>query len=208
MKGNKYRSLLCLQGELPSADYLQNLLITYANISIVAADGGATALLKMGIKPDVVIGDFDSFATDAWVKEHIELINIHDQDKTDHQKAMAYLREHNLLPTIVLGASGGYLDHILHNISVFCEDEGNLIIAPPMHAICLKKGMHVIETGKDKRVSIMPMPKACVTSQYLKWDLDECVLGIGEFCSISNQSMHDVVNLTVLTGCILVLWAN
>ena len=40
-----------------------------------------------------------------------------DQNSSDFQKAMKYLESQNLLPTIILGISGGYIDHILNNIN-------------------------------------------------------------------------------------------
>ncbi|RUR07937.1 hypothetical protein ELY15_11650 [Legionella sp. km772] len=104
-----YHAILCLNGDLPDSSFFAKL-----NLPIIAADGAANSLFKRHIKPTLIIGDLDSVHP-RLLKEQDFLI-ADDQECSDYQKAMAYLGEQHLLPAIVVGINGGYLDHILNNI--------------------------------------------------------------------------------------------
>ena len=56
---NKFKSILCLDGELPSAAFF-----FFFTLPIIAADGAANTLMQMGVLPQIVIGDLDSIAPD------------------------------------------------------------------------------------------------------------------------------------------------
>src|SRR3990167_7172544 len=113
---SSYRSLLCLNGDLPDKPFFKQ-----CSLPIIAADGAANTLLQKGIEPTLIIGDLDSVSRET--KSQYPHIKIEDQNRSDFQKALSYLKEHHLLPTIVLGVNGGYLDHILFNIHVLTQEE-------------------------------------------------------------------------------------
>lgn len=87
----------------------------------VGADRGALRLVKMGIQPVMVVGDFDSInqAELATVKAALagSVIVKPDQDHTDTQLAIKSIFE-QLAPdeVHVYGATGGRLDHLLANV--------------------------------------------------------------------------------------------
>ncbi|CAM3101404.1 thiamine diphosphokinase [Lactiplantibacillus plajomi] len=103
----------------PTADWPADL----AKIpgSWVGADRGALRLVKMGIQPVMVVGDFDSInqAELATVKAALagSVIVKPDQDHTDTQLAIKSIFE-QLAPdeVHVYGATGGRLDHLLANV--------------------------------------------------------------------------------------------
>ena len=57
---------------------------------VIAANGGLSNLLKIGMKPDIVIGDMDSTSLNRWVNEkQIEFITYRvEKDKTDTELAI------------------------------------------------------------------------------------------------------------------------
>lgn len=104
-------------------------------LPIIAADGAVHRLYERSIIPSVIIGDMDSIVSPL---PKIPLIHIEDQSRCYYEKAMSYLMEHQLLPTIVLVINGGELDHILKNISIFMSyPPGNLLYAPPVYGTLL-----------------------------------------------------------------------
>jgi thiamine pyrophosphokinase len=105
-----YKSILCLSGELPQKDFFQKM-----HVPVIAADGAANKLHALGITPHIVIGDLDS--VDPSLK--LNSLHIQDQSRCDYEKSMEYLEQMGLLPTIILGSSGGDLDHILNNINIY-----------------------------------------------------------------------------------------
>lgn len=87
----------------------------------VGADRGALRLVQLGIRPVMVVGDFDSISAAELqtVKQAIAgaLIVKPDQDHTDTQLAVKSIFE-QLQPDElhIYGATGGRIDHLLANL--------------------------------------------------------------------------------------------
>lgn len=130
----QYRSIVVLNGEIPSSSFFKR------DIPIIAVDGGANKLLSIGVKPDLVVGDLDSVNLD--LRANLNTIYLPDQDYCDFSKAMAHLKTVKLLPSIVTGITGGAIDHILQNISIFLST-GSIFYtpSPPMVGYTLQKGI-------------------------------------------------------------------
>ena len=86
---------------------------------IVCADGGANRAQKLGIRPDIIIGDLDSIssATRKFFSS-VETIKVESQYSTDLEKALDYLVTQKYLNAVVVGAMGGRPDHALSNLSI------------------------------------------------------------------------------------------
>lgn len=87
----------------------------------VGADRGALRLVKRGIQPVMVVGDFDSIdaAELQTVKDALvgAIVVKPDQDHTDTQLAIKSIFEQLQPDTVHLyGATGGRLDHLLANM--------------------------------------------------------------------------------------------
>jgi thiamine pyrophosphokinase len=82
---------------------------------LVAADGGADHVLKRGMIPDAVIGDFDSLSQSA--QDRIPKDRLHriaEQETTDFDKALRSIRAGFV---IGLGCLGGRVDHSLAGLN-------------------------------------------------------------------------------------------
>ena len=82
---------------------------------IICADSGYTHAKSMNIKPDAVLGDFDSFKKDEVVCEDIKIYPS-KKDFTDSEIAVGYALESGAGEILLLAATGGRLDHTLGNI--------------------------------------------------------------------------------------------
>ena len=76
---------------------------------VIALDGAANVLARLGIMPNMIMGDFDSFQEEA-VFNNIEKLALPDQNFTDFQKALKFAKE-NASSIHVVCATGGRLDH-------------------------------------------------------------------------------------------------
>lgn len=90
---------------------------------VVAADGGAAACERLGLRPDLVVGDMDSL--DAAVLETLERDSVEirrvprDKDETDSELALLTALERGAGRITVVGAFGGpRLDHELANVAL------------------------------------------------------------------------------------------
>lgn len=188
-----YKSILCLNGNLPNKKFFNK------NLPIVAADGAANKLHEIGIMPDIVIGDLDSIRT----SENFKILHAPSQDESDFQKSLNYVKQNQLLPTIILGADGGFIDHILFNIDVIMQNEC-IFYSPPIIGVPLNKTAE-FKLKINSKISIFAMPKAKISTSGLKWELDNDTLEFPGFSSLSNINIKENFKIEVKDGKVLLL---
>ncbi|MBX9787192.1 MAG: thiamine diphosphokinase [Alphaproteobacteria bacterium] len=192
-----YKSVLCLSGELPQKDFFEKM-----NLPVIAADGAANQLHALGIIPHIVIGDLDSVNPSL----NLNSLHIQDQNRCDFEKSMEYLDEEGLLPSVILGSSGGDLDHILNNINIFMlNSQGNLLYAPPLYGAVFSTPQTQVILPNHTKISILGLPQARVVTQGLEWDLTGQKLYFPGFNSCLNRSKSTKVSIQVLEGQVLFL---
>ncbi|MDR2646233.1 MAG: thiamine diphosphokinase [Holosporaceae bacterium] len=185
----KYKSILCLDGDLPCD------LIKKINLPIIAADGAANTLIPNGLEPMMIIGDLDS--VDPSLLSNRAHWRVECQDSTDFEKSLNFIKAKSLDPTIVMGISGGCIDHTLGNISIFSETEfiaisGNIIFMP-------LNGSRNFNVPIGTKISIFGMPSCTIRSKGLKWELNGQISLSGKN-SISNRAATAIVELEILSG--------
>ena len=182
-----YCSVLCLDGELP-LEFLKQ-----TRLPLIAADEAANTLIADGLQPSAIVGDCDSVR--AELLEQYPHICDRSQDTTDFEKAFAYLKKESLLPTIVVGLSGGCLDRILSNVFIFSQTDA-LFLSDTLIGFALT-GKRTFDWVVDTKVSLFGCPSAIVTSQGLKWELNRTELSFGGFQSCSNRICTSPLTLEV-----------
>lgn len=194
---SKYRSILCLNGELPSADFFAR------HLPVIAADGAANTLMRLGITPQIVIGDLDSVYPEH--KTRLNCLLHYDQNYNDFQKSMFYLEQHELLPTVIVGINGGFLDHILNNISLFVNTD-SVLYAPPITGYVLQEqNNYTFDLMHNSKISLLGIPSATVSTQGLKWELEQQSLVFAQSNSCFNRSVAEQVRVEVHEGRVLIL---
>ena len=194
--GPSYGSVLCLNGALPCAAFFKDM-----DLPVIALDGAANTLMDMGVEPSIVIGDLDSVKPEY----HGVLKTLHkpDQNASDFQKGLEYLKEHKLFPTIILGVTGGYLDHILHNVNIFLDTD-SVCYAPPLVCYGLK-GVGHFKLPIHTKISLIGMPSAVVTTQGLKWELTNSILEFPGVNSTFNRTAEEEISIQIHGGHVLVM---
>lgn len=86
---------------------------------IIAADGGYNTLKRMGINPDIVLGDFDSIDK---IPDNSETIK-YPVDKNDTDTFLAYKEGYarGYRNFLIFGAMGGRFDHTIANIQTIAN---------------------------------------------------------------------------------------
>lgn len=113
---SRYSTIIVGNGETPQGE-IPMLFLQHARF-IVCCDGALEKLLKIGMKPDVVIGDCDSISEDRRQQFKDIIIEDKDQECNDLQKALKYCLRQQFGPIAILGASGLRDDHQLANLSI------------------------------------------------------------------------------------------
>lgn len=194
----RYRSILCLNGDLPEASFFLDW-----QLPVIAADGAANRLYQLGISPHIIIGDLDS--VDPLMGKNHAVLHCPDQQASDFQKCIQYLRDQSLLPAIILGINGGFLDHVLNNINIFLETD-SVLYAPPLVGQVLKENSRQgFSLPLNSKISLFGIPSALVTTKGLKWDLNESMLAFPGSTSCFNRSREPSIEIWTQRGSVLVL---
>ena len=97
---------------------------------IIAADGGARHCLKLGFKPDLIIGDMDSidFAAEL-TYDGIEKISFpREKDKTDTECAIDEALKRDFSQVTIIGGVGGRIDHTIGNLALVAKNAGKVAL--------------------------------------------------------------------------------
>lgn len=90
----------------------------------IFCDGGLSHVERLGVQPDLIVGDFDSHVNPHWPIETIVLPC--EKDDTDTGFAVKTALARGFSEFLFLGATGGRLDHTLGNLALllFLHDRG------------------------------------------------------------------------------------
>ena len=84
---------------------------------LIAADGGMAVLDKVGLVPDLFVGDFDSYS--GIIPEGVETIRLKThKDDTDSMHCASIAKDRGYREVCLLGASGGSVSHTYSNFCV------------------------------------------------------------------------------------------
>jgi thiamine pyrophosphokinase len=176
---------------------------------VLAADGGANHLARIGVRPAAVVGDLDSILPRValWVGED-RLVLRPDQDHTDLDKTLSYaFDECGVKRVTILAATGGRLDHALENLALLVRwaGRGELLLAAEDADSRPVLGRARVATRAGPAVSIIPMGRCeRVWAQGLQWPLGGESLDLGVRSGVCNRATGAAVEVTVEGGVVLV----
>jgi len=200
------RTLLLCNGEPPSRPLLRRLAAS-ADM-IVAADGGANAALRSGIRPDVIIGDLDSILHRTRKRlGDSRVIRLRRQDNTDLEKALDFISASSPGHVAIAGATGGRIDFTLGNLSVFWNYTRRLsmtFVGDGWHAFPVGRRRSV-EAPRGTTVSLIPFGNcAGITLRGLRYTLTDAPMRIGEI-GVSNVVKRSPFSVSVRRGKMLLV---
>ena len=191
-----FKSILCLNGILPNKDIIQKFI--QKKLPIIAADGAANTLKNLNIIPSTIIGDLDSIDKNLDF-ENAQIIHVQDQNYTDFEKCLNYIRKHTLFPTLVLGINGGEIDHVIDNINKFIKYSAHIPMVffdmPNKWGITIDKNLSM-NSKRSNTISIFPfIPNTHIKSEGLHWELDSTDHHIFKNTSTRNKAEKQKINI-------------
>ena len=178
---------------------------------VICADGGMDSALKYGIKPDLIVGDFDSAESD--VPKGTETIRLKtEKDDTDMLAAVMEGLRRGYRNFILFGALGGLrFDHSFANLCVLQYLNKNgckaIILDEKCRVFLINDGRLILSKVKGKTVSVYPFGCQSCTVSYigLKYPLTRAVLTSDNPRGTSNIIISDVAQITVHIGNALII---
>lgn len=212
------RIVIFANGELPNLEAARALL--GQDDYLIAADGGANHLFKMGILPEVVIGDLDSIDEDTLFELTSADVEIkqfsEDKDETDLELALRYAVELRPSAILIVGALGGRLDQTLGNLSILTDptltgvdiriDDGVEEVFF-CRASAAKGGQVEVQGRRGDILSLIPWHGSVegVQTEGLQWPLASETLFFSESRGVSNVMLDDRALVRIQSGLLLVI---
>lgn len=188
-----------LAQELPVADL------------VMAADSGYDAAVSLGFAVDVLVGDLDSIATQP-IPGHV-VVERHpvDKDQTDLDLALELAMRDEPSRVVVVGGTGGRLDHELATASLICDERWSEV---EMDWVSSRGRAHVIRRRRivhgdvGATVTLLAVGGAVtgLTTRGLRWELEQATFQPGSTWGVSNVMQTPIADIKVGSGCLLVVF--
>ena len=203
-------ALIIANGESCSAELLGQLL-EWSPI-VVVLDSAITRVLELGIKVDVLLGDFDrNFNAEKYKDSQypIEIVYTPNQNKTDLEKAFDYLIEQKIPAVNVVWATGRRADHTITNVTniIRYKEKLKIVILDDYSKIFqLPKKFQKWYPSKTI-LSLIPIGSVeGISSENLEYPLKNDKLTIGYRTGSSNSVLNDgMVTITHNSGDLLIM---
>ncbi len=203
-------ALIIANGAPCSAELLGQLL-EWSPLVIVL-DSAIERVLPLGIKVDVLLGDFDRGFDPEYYRERqypLEIVYAPDQDKTDLEKAFDYLIARNIPAVNVVWATGKRADHTITNLTniIAYRETLKINILDDHSKVFLLPRQFKKWYTKDSNISLIPVGEAHgITSENLAWPLQNDTLTIGYRTGSSNRVLEDgIVSIAHTSGDLLMM---
>ncbi|MBU3160547.1 thiamine diphosphokinase [Clostridium frigoris] len=181
---------------------------------LIGADSGANCLYHYNIKPDLLVGDFDSIDKEVlnYYKKNNCFLDIYptEKDFTDTEIAVRKAIGMNPSEVVLLGCTGSRVDHLLGNIGMLkiCLENGvNACIKDNNNIITLVNASTLLNGIVGKVFSVQSYGDEIIglTIEGAKYPLDNYNLKIGESISISNEFACPQVKLKFKSGTLMII---
>ena len=177
---------------------------------VVACDGAVWTCLQHGMTPDAVVGDLDSI-DEAGRREALpptmEVLHLPDQTTNDLTKAMAWAKTQGHRSLLVVGATGGDLQHEWANMLACAAMADDVAVVDGRGARqFLSAGMqHHLRVGHRATFSLMAIHDVeGLTLSGAEFELNNATLRTGSR-GVHNVALGDTVTLRYATGSLVLV---
>lgn len=152
------RAVIFASGVIEDYSYIDKESVSDA--LVICADGGYEHALKLGIHPDVIVGDSDSIKSEYPDDGRTRIIRCPaEKDYTDTNKCIDVAIEDGCTDVEIYGGLGGRFDHEYSNICLmaYALEKGVRVKLVNMHnEIWMEKTGFCLHRGSKKYVSFFP----------------------------------------------------
>lgn len=164
---------------------------------VVVLDSAMQRVAQMGIKVDVLLGDFDrDFQSEHYLKQYpnLEIVRALDQNFTDLEKAFDFLKDKGFEKIRVIWATGKRADHTINNIAniVRYKKQLRITLLDDYTTIFVLDKHFEKYYQKNTILSLIPITQVSgIYSENLVYPLDNTTLILGYYNGTSNAVQQD-----------------
>lgn len=177
---------------------------------VIACDRGYTYARRCGIRPDLLVSDFDSY--DGPVDPEIPLQRFpSEKDDTDTMIAIRAALERGFREAVLYCALGGRLDHTLANLQslAFALSHGLRlrIVSEDTEVLLLQNGTLSLPRREGFALSVFAFSDRCrgVSLHGTKYTLTDAELENSFPLGVSNEWAEDAATVSVTDGTLLIV---
>lgn len=196
------RAVIIGNGDVKDYRYLKEKI--HDTDFIICADGGYNHASAMGIKPNVLLGDFDSAEDYEKVADRIEYPKR--KDFTDGELAVMYAVEHGYNDVVLIAMTGDRLDHTIADILLLMKCKNGVLIDDNNEIYLLRDEIE-ISGRKGQTVSIIPINGNVqgISTTGLEYPLCDETLYFASSRGISNVMLDEKCKISIKKGMALVI---
>ena len=176
---------------------------------VIAADGGLDSLIRLGITPDLVLGDMDSVSADTGITERI----VYPVRKDETDSFLAYYEgvRRGYTEFILYGCVGGREDHTYANYSllVYAKRRGHKItlVGNVCDTTALVNGSSTFCGAPESHLSIFAFGGDArgVSVRGAEYEAEDIVLTPEFPLGVSNRFLDRSVTVEVKDGSLLIM---
>lgn len=178
---------------------------------VICADKGWQNAKEHGIKPDLIIGDFDSSPKPEDTNIPVMVLPV-EKDDTDTYYVSRYIVENEFTDVLLLGALGGKrIEHTIANIQTLHYFAKNKINATAVNKYSqltvIENGKIILPKMKDKYFSVFALDEKAksVTIKGAKYLVDDYTITNYYPIGTSNEFKDDNIEISVEVGSLLIV---
>ncbi len=198
------RAVIISAGDVSDYEYISAFI--KKGDFIICADGGLRHAEKLGVTPDLTVGDFDSWH--GSVCGEVKAFNP-EKDYTDTHIAVTEALDRGFDDITLLGCAGTRLDHTISNVGLLeyiahrgafgrMVNEHNIITVITSEA--------EFDGEKGEYISLIPIGEVTgVTLTNLKYLLKDKTLRFEESLAVSNEFIGKKAKIEIKSGSLIVI---
>ena len=182
---------------------------------VMVLDGAIHRVLELGIKLDIVLGDFDKIKN--WDEllanqQPVEVVHTPDQNKTDLEKGLDFLIAKGHKAVNILWATGKRADHHINNLSTLAKykDQITIVMLDDHSRIFNLPNQFTKWYPANQNISLIPLGSVFgLTTKGLTYNLQNEDLHLGIRTSSSNKTEADgLIEIKFESGNLLLMECN
>ena len=209
--------ILIITGGSVEISFAAAFLKEYRYDLLIAVDKGVESMSELGVRPDMLIGDFDSadtvFINRYTMDKDIKVIRHNPiKNATDTELAVDTAIDMGAEEIAILGAIGTRLDHVLGNIhclyKAFIKDIKCVIWDEHNRVELIKSPYKIFKSEMyGNFVSFIPFTDSVngLNLKGFKYNLDGYTLNYGTSIGISNEVKEDAAYVDFESGILIYL---
>ena len=175
---------------------------------VICADKGLLIARELGLRPNLLIGDYDSMA-EPLDQDVIKLPTV--KDMTDTEAAIDLAISRGFTDLTVVGGLGGRFDHAMGNIGVlkkYLYKPVSICLVDGQNKVCLKApGCFAVAPGIYRYLGLIAYDSPCtkLSVSGTRYPLRDHTLTNDTSLGVSNEITEEQAHISFTSGTLLVI---